>query len=992
MAPPPIVLNVAEKPSVAKALAQVFSSLPGARPRNNRSGGAAQIFECENVCFPPLYTQGRGGNNNNNRNVSDAPHTMITTSVRGHLASCDFPPAYGWSRCAPVMLFDAPINTEYDEDKRPLERMLRDLSRGASALILWLDCDREGEAISDEVRTVCLRGNANLGTSNRIYRAKFSTVLPGEIRRALCTLGRVNEHFVAAVQARSEHDLRVGAAFTRFQTLRLQKKFDGFRERGVVSYGPCQFPTLGFVVERWARIETFVSENFWTLEMSIQLNSDGSVINEVQQQHQHQQPSRAIHLNWKRVRLYDLPTTTALYDSCLDEGVAVVTSLTGRPKNKWRPVPLATVELQKRASKYLRIGSEELMRHAEELYNHGYISYPRTETEIFRPEFDHHALISSFQAVTGEIGDYATRLLSNNNFQNPRAGQNDDNAHPPITPAKAVDAESIPDPTQRKVYSLVVKHYLACCSRDAVGRETELTLKIASEEFVAKGLMILERNWLDIYQPWERWSTGQGELPRVAVGSRIIPTSLLLKDGQTSPPQLLSEVELIALMDRNGIGTDATIAQHITTICDRQYAERDANQRFHPTPLGIALVEGYNSMGYRLNLPDLRREMEANCNAIANGHTTKEAVLRPILAKMQNIFNKANEEVHKLDAAVERHFTKLGSNNSQYSIIQANFSLCGTCNGMMHLKQQGGAANNRQRNEGNVGGGGGKLLHCSTCSAAHLMPRYHQQLYPAIKEGNLNEPLTCPICQYQLVKCENDGNSYYICPKCFSEPPTEHGGDSSTDFPCSKCAHPTCSLATGTHGANIEVFACPFCASTTGNSGSVTLKRSSNGYRLACSNGGVGRDRCSFVIWLPKEAREILVNDNAETRCNACSAQDRIVRRLKFIWKMGSVPPQYDRETVACLLCDRDLTRDMDIRIPNINEVQPRRTSNSGGRGGGSGNYEHRHGGRHENSDRGRGGGGRGRGGHGGRGAGIQCFKCGGHHYASACPNNSNQR
>lgn len=120
--------------------------------------------------------------------------------------------------------------------------MLRDLSRGASALILWLDCDREGEAISDEVRTVCLRGNAHLGSSNRIYRAKFSTVLPGEIRRALCTLGRVNEHLVAAVQARAEHDLRVGAAFTRFQTLRLQKKFDGFRERGVVSYGPCQFP------------------------------------------------------------------------------------------------------------------------------------------------------------------------------------------------------------------------------------------------------------------------------------------------------------------------------------------------------------------------------------------------------------------------------------------------------------------------------------------------------------------------------------------------------------------------------------------------------------------------------------------------------------------------------------------------------------------------------------------------------------------------------
>ncbi len=136
---------------------------------------------------------------------------MITTSVRGHLASQDFGPAFGWSRCPPVALFEAPINTEYSEDMKPLERMLRDLSRRASALILWLDCDREGEAISDEVRTVCLKGNPRLGTQNRIYRAKFSTVLPGEIRKALCTLGRVNENFVHAVQARSEHDLRVGA-------------------------------------------------------------------------------------------------------------------------------------------------------------------------------------------------------------------------------------------------------------------------------------------------------------------------------------------------------------------------------------------------------------------------------------------------------------------------------------------------------------------------------------------------------------------------------------------------------------------------------------------------------------------------------------------------------------------------------------------------------------------------------------------------------------
>lgn len=357
---PPVVLNVAEKPSVARALAQVFENSPGSRPRNNHQSGPAQVFEIENVSFPSLMQQGHGRPVPGN--ARDDPHVMIITSVRGHLASQDFGPAHGWSRCSPEALFDAPINVSYSEDMQPLERMLRDLSRRATALILWLDCDREGEAISDEVRTVCVKGNPRLGAQNRIYRAKFSTVLPGEIKRALRTLGRINEHFVQAVQARSEHDLRVGAAFTRFQTLRLQKRFDGFQERGVVSYGPCQFPTLGFVVERWARIQTFVPENFWSLEMTIRLNEDGSVVNNAEQNqnpnvYNNRQTGRPINLNWKRVRLYDRSTTTAIYDACLEAGEAVVTSVGGRPKNKWRPVPLATVELQKRASKYLRVST-----------------------------------------------------------------------------------------------------------------------------------------------------------------------------------------------------------------------------------------------------------------------------------------------------------------------------------------------------------------------------------------------------------------------------------------------------------------------------------------------------------------------------------------------------------------------------------------------------------------------------------------------------------
>ena len=151
--------------------------------------------------------------------------------------------------------------------------------------------------------------------------------------------------------------------------------------------------------------------------------------------------------------------------------------------NDRRPVPLRTVELQKFGSRYLKLSSDKVMEIAEKLYNQGYISYPRTETDIFENGFDLHSLIAK-QQNHQTWGNYASNLL-NGRFKFPRKGKNNDKAHPPIHPTK--DGSDLVG-AEAKVYEFVARRFLACCSDDAHGLETIVLARMGDEEFRARGI------------------------------------------------------------------------------------------------------------------------------------------------------------------------------------------------------------------------------------------------------------------------------------------------------------------------------------------------------------------------------------------------------------------------------------------------------------------------------------------------------------------------
>jgi len=58
-------------------------------------------------------------------------------------------------------------------------------------------------------------------------------------------------------------------------------------------------------------------------------------------------------------------------------------------------------------------------------------------------------------------------------------------------------------------------------------------------------------NYLEVY-PYDKWSNKQ--IHNYNQGQSFMPTELEMIDGQTSPPNLLTEADLISLMDKHGIG------------------------------------------------------------------------------------------------------------------------------------------------------------------------------------------------------------------------------------------------------------------------------------------------------------------------------------------------------------------------------------------------------------------------------------------------------
>ena len=378
--------------------------------------------------------------------------------------------------------------------------------------------------------------------------------------------------------------------------------------------------------------------------------------------HRNEVEAKEAEFHWHRVRLFDKEAAEAFLDVCLQPNgpqncvMAKVDSCRSKPKNKWRPLPMDTVELEKLGSKKLRMSARDVMNTAEKLYTSGFISYPRTETNIFPPELRLEPLIRT-QTGDNRWGGFARRILDEFGGARPRKGKKSDQAHPPIHPIKAGGGLQ---GNEARVYELITRHFLACCSKDAEGKETTVEVDVNGEKFTAHGLAVSHKNYLEVYI-YDKWSDKELPFDYEDINA-FEPTSIDLVEGSTNPPALLTEADLIALMDKHGIGTDATHAEHIETVKARSYIGLEDGGRLIPGVIGMALCEGYDAMGFEMSKPNLRAALEADLKLVCEGRKPPEEVLRGQIAQYRELFVGATRKAEKIDAACAKYLNENPNN------------------------------------------------------------------------------------------------------------------------------------------------------------------------------------------------------------------------------------------------------------------------------------------------------------------------------------------
>lgn len=609
----PMVVILAEKPDQARKLAAPFP--------HSKGKGFLSIQSCKE--FPA--------------------GAKITWAI-GHLVELKSPEEYNesWKKWSKDSLPIIPETFEYrvTKDKEAQFKVVKELLKEADEIIIGTDPAREGENIA---RLLIMQAGCAKKTIKRLWT---SSLTENAIRKGFAELrdGSQTINLFYEAQARQISDWLIGLNASRLYTLHLQEK--GLRD--VFSVGRVQTPVLTLIYNRQCEINNFKSQPFFELTAEFTVKN-GTYFGKVKER---------------------FPSKEQLFESVHPHIEPGKTQYQGRIKNvevsekRTQPPSLFNLSaLQASLNKKAKYSPQDVLNTVQSLYEKGYVSYPRSDSQhITEEEFMYlKENLDQYQQYVN-LSFQPHNLEPSKRFLNPEKVSD----HYAIIPTEKIPevAESF-TPMEKTTYVEIVKSALAMFMSDYLYEETVITTEVGEVDFITKGKTEKSIGWKQLFRNDPQDADEEDEestLPPVE-SDEMANGETKIKEGMTQPPKPYTQGQLITLMEHAGrhvedkemrealnesagLGTEATRSGIIETLLKREFIEIKKNQVF-VTPKGNVLCEAVK--GTILSKPEMTAQWEMFLKEVGKGNKSGEVFIENTKKLCYQLLEQAAADMTSLD-------------------------------------------------------------------------------------------------------------------------------------------------------------------------------------------------------------------------------------------------------------------------------------------------------------------------------------------------------
>jgi DNA topoisomerase-1 len=567
-----------------------------------------------------------------------------------------------------IDLPDKELGVDIDKDFTPKyvvipgkDKILNELKKEAKAvdnIYLATDPDREGEAIAYHIAEEIKKPK----NQKKIYRITFHEITKRAVDESIHNPGEINSDKVAAQQARRILDRLVGYKLSPF----LWKKV----RRGL-SAGRVQSVALRLIVDREREIQSFIKEEYWTIEAVFQsmLTSDSPAA-------PLQFKARLFKYNNNLLIDREAKNGYKFFIKDSESAQNILNILEGKEysivrvekkiKKKSPSPPFITSTLQQEAARRLRFAAKKTMMTAQQLYegielgdegSAGLITYMRTDSYNVSEEAQKWAR------------DYIKKKFGKEfvpekppKYRSKESAQEAHEAIRPTYPDKSPEnVKHFLSRDQYNLYSLIWNRFIASQMSPAKLEQTVFVIEPSGHEADIKGTELRASGTVVRFQGFMHlYIEARDDIPEIEENGGLLPPltegeNLKLLDIQSSqhftqPPPRYTEASLVRALEEKGIGRPSTYAAIISTIQERKYTLKEEG-RFLPSELGMVVSDLLVDKFPELMDVGFTAKMEDNLDGIEGSRSSWVKVVRDFYSPFQSELEKALNEKGKVKPA-----------------------------------------------------------------------------------------------------------------------------------------------------------------------------------------------------------------------------------------------------------------------------------------------------------------------------------------------------